>query len=130
MHNRGVAEPGRRADGIVVTPSHNPPRDGGLKYNPPHGGPAGEDVTDVIQAAANRFLESGLDGVAPPASRPGAERHHDAPVRLPCQLCCGARPGRRSQDDPRLEDPPGRSIRWAAPACTTGPRSPSVGGWI
>ena len=62
-HNRGVAEPGRRADGIVVTPSHNPPRDGGCKYNPPHGGPAGEDITDAIQAAANRFLENGLKGV-------------------------------------------------------------------
>ena len=62
-HNRGVAAPGRRADGIVVTPSHNPPRDGGFKYNPPHGGPAGEDITDAIQAAANRFLENGLDGV-------------------------------------------------------------------
>ena len=52
-----------RADGIVVTPSHNPPRDGGFKYNPPHGGPAGQDVTDAIQAAANGFLESELQGV-------------------------------------------------------------------
>ena len=51
------------ADGIVVTPSHNPPRDGGFKYNPPHGGPAGSDVTGWIEAAANRFLESGLEGV-------------------------------------------------------------------
>ena len=53
----------QRADGIVVTPSHNPPRDGGFKYNPPHGGPAEADVTDAIQAAANRFLETGLAGV-------------------------------------------------------------------
>jgi phosphoglucomutase len=60
-HNRGGA--GTRADGIVVTPSHNPPRDGGFKYNPPHGGPAGQDVTDAIQAAANGFLEAGLKGV-------------------------------------------------------------------
>ena len=52
-----------RADGIVVTPSHNPPHDGGFKYNPPHGGPAGADITDAIQAAANRFLENGLAGV-------------------------------------------------------------------
>jgi phosphoglucomutase len=52
-----------RADGIVVTPSHNPPRDGGFKYNPPHGGPAGDDVTGPIQAAANRLLETGLKGV-------------------------------------------------------------------
>ena len=51
------------ADGIVVTPSHNPPRDGGFKYNPPNGGPAGEDITGWIEAAANRFLEHRLDGV-------------------------------------------------------------------
>lgn len=51
------------ADGIVVTPSHNPPEDGGFKYNPPHGGPAGSDVTGFIQKRANEFLESGLDGV-------------------------------------------------------------------
>ncbi|OWQ83807.1 phosphoglucomutase, alpha-D-glucose phosphate-specific [Roseateles aquatilis] len=60
QHNRGD---GPRADGIVITPSHNPPRDGGIKYNPPHGGPAGKDVTDAIQAAANRFIEAGLAGV-------------------------------------------------------------------
>ncbi|MGK2897476.1 MAG: phosphoglucomutase (alpha-D-glucose-1,6-bisphosphate-dependent) [Burkholderiaceae bacterium] len=59
----GAVKASQRADGIVVTPSHNPPRDGGLKYNPPHGGPAEADVTDAIQAAANRFLETGLVGV-------------------------------------------------------------------
>ncbi|MDM0077044.1 phosphoglucomutase (alpha-D-glucose-1,6-bisphosphate-dependent) [Variovorax sp. J2P1-59] len=51
------------ADGIVVTPSHNPPRDGGFKYNPPNGGPAGQDVTGGVEAAANRYLERKLDGV-------------------------------------------------------------------
>jgi phosphoglucomutase len=51
------------ADGIVVTPSHNPPRDGGFKYNPPDGGPAGDDVTRWIEAAANHFLETRLEGV-------------------------------------------------------------------
>ena len=51
------------ADGIVVTPSHNPPRDGGFKYNPPHGGPAGGDATRWIEAAANRLLEAQLNGV-------------------------------------------------------------------
>jgi phosphoglucomutase len=60
-HNR--SKMASRADGIVITPSHNPPRDGGFKYNPPHGGPAGEDVTGPIQAAANRYLEYGLLGV-------------------------------------------------------------------
>jgi phosphoglucomutase len=54
---------GPAADGIVVTPSHNPPRDGGFKYNPPHGGPADSDVTSVIAARANELLEGGLSGV-------------------------------------------------------------------
>ena len=51
------------ADGIVITPSHNPPHDGGFKYNPPNGGPAESAVTDWIEATANTFLESGLRGV-------------------------------------------------------------------
>jgi phosphoglucomutase len=53
----------RRADGIVVTPSHNPPTDGGFKYNPPDGGPAGTDITRWIQDRANELLASGLAGV-------------------------------------------------------------------
>ena len=51
------------ADGIVVTPSHNPPRDGGFKYNPPNGGAADQDITGAIETAANRFLEQRLQGV-------------------------------------------------------------------
>src|SRR5215813_9095036 len=51
------------ADGIVITPSHNPPEDGGFKYNPPNGGPADTDVTDTIQDQANRLLAAGLGGV-------------------------------------------------------------------
>jgi phosphoglucomutase len=51
------------ADGIVVTPSHNPPESGGFKYNPPHGGPAGEETTSWIESEANRLLEKALDGV-------------------------------------------------------------------
>ena len=61
VHNRGRG--GGLADGIVVTPSHNPPEDGGFKYNPPNGGPADSDVTDAIQEEANRLLATGLDGV-------------------------------------------------------------------
>src|ERR1039458_2887009 len=51
------------ADGIVVTPSHNPPQDGGLKYNPSNGGPADTVATGWIERRANEFLESRLDGV-------------------------------------------------------------------
>ncbi len=51
------------ADGIVVTPSHNPPDDGGFKYNPPNGGPAGTDITGWIETAANGLLEAALRGV-------------------------------------------------------------------
>lgn len=51
------------ADGIVITPSHNPPHDGGFKYNPPHGGPAETSITNWIEAKANEFLEAGLGGV-------------------------------------------------------------------
>jgi phosphoglucomutase len=60
-HNRVPGRPA--ADGIVATPSHNPPEDGGFKYNPPHGGPAGLDVTSAIEREANALLEAGLSGV-------------------------------------------------------------------
>ena len=60
-YNRGRSE--GLADGIVVTPSHNPPTDGGFKYNPPNGGPADTDVTDWIQNRANELLRSGNKGV-------------------------------------------------------------------
>lgn len=61
VHNRErAAEDPGRADGIVVTPSHNPPRDGGFKYNPPHGGPADSDATARIADRANELLKTGL----------------------------------------------------------------------
>ncbi|MBB5832340.1 phosphoglucomutase (alpha-D-glucose-1,6-bisphosphate-dependent) [Brachybacterium aquaticum] len=64
VHNRGkAANDPSRADGIVVTPSHNPPRDGGFKYNPPHGGPADTDATGWIAERANELLRAGLNGV-------------------------------------------------------------------
>lgn len=68
-HNRaihagaaGEADPGR-ADGVIITPSHNPPEDGGFKYNPPSGGPADTDVTRAIQDRANELLAADLRGV-------------------------------------------------------------------
>ena len=69
------------ADGIVITPSHNPPEDGGFKYNPPNGGPADKDVTAWIEARANALLKSGLKGVnripCAKALRCGTTHRHD-----------------------------------------------------
>jgi len=62
VHNRGRTS--GLADGIVVTPSHNPPEDGGFKYNPPHGGPSDTAATRRIEERANALLRAGLDGVA------------------------------------------------------------------
>ena len=61
--NDGRTTGGGLADGIVVTPSHNPPYDGGFKYNPPHGGPADTDATKVIAARANQLIRGGLGEV-------------------------------------------------------------------
>ena len=60
------------ADGVVITPSHNPPEDGGFKYNPPHGGPADSDVTNQIQARANELIQGDLQDVK----------------RMPYQIAC------------------------------------------
>jgi phosphoglucomutase len=59
--NRGRSS--GKADGIVITPSHNPPEDGGFKYNPPHGGPADKEATSVIENEANRLLAEGCQSV-------------------------------------------------------------------
>ncbi|HEX8979429.1 MAG TPA: phosphoglucomutase (alpha-D-glucose-1,6-bisphosphate-dependent) [Parasulfuritortus sp.] len=61
VHNRAASA--AKADGIVITPSHNPPTDGGIKYNPPHGGPADTDVTGWIEGRANELLAAGNAGV-------------------------------------------------------------------
>jgi phosphoglucomutase len=79
--NYNKSKPAGLADGIVVTPSHNPPEDGGFKYNPPHGGPADSQATAFIQGKANEFLGKGLDGVRripfERALRAATTREHD-----------------------------------------------------
>ena len=82
-HNRGRAA--HLADGIVITPSHNPPEDGGFKYNPPNGGPADTDVTDWIQNRANALLAAGVADVkrVPFATAISAATTHQQDFVLP-----------------------------------------------
>ena len=61
QHNVDLSK--ERADGVVITPSHNPPEDGGFKYNPPHGGPADSDVTNLIQQRANEIISNDMADV-------------------------------------------------------------------
>jgi phosphoglucomutase len=117
-HNRGrPADDGGRGDGIVVTPSHNPPTDGGFKYNPPHGGPADSDTTSAIAQRANELLAepSGIRRVGFGQALASATTRHDYLgdyVRdlPPCST------SKRSA-------PPGSGsgrTRWAVPPSTTG----------
>ena len=68
------------ADGIVITPSHNPPDSGGFKYNPPNGGPADKRRHRLDRSRANALLESGLQGVKTNAVRTGPARRDHAPA--------------------------------------------------
>lgn len=75
-HNAGGTAD--QADGLIITPSHNPPEDGGIKYNPPHGGPAEGEVTGEIEKRANRYLADGAEGIASVSlseALAGAQRH-------------------------------------------------------
>ena len=111
------------ADGIVVTPSHNPPGDGGFKYNPPHGGPADTDATSVIAARANELIRAGLADVRRvPFARARAAADG---VRLHGHL--RRRPAAAWSTSTRSARPASGSAptRWAARPSTTGARSPT-----
>jgi phosphoglucomutase len=90
-HNRGLSQSGRMADGIVITPSHNPPEDGGFKYNPPNGGPADTEATKWIQNRANSILADGLRGVRriaySRALRLSSTHRHDYVSAYTADLC-------------------------------------------
>ena len=89
VHNRDRTD--RLADGIVVTPSHNPPEDGGFKYNPPNGGPADADVTGWIQTRANALLREDNRGAkrAPLAAAQRAATFSEQDFAAPYVMTCG-----------------------------------------
>ena len=119
------------ADGIVVTPSHNPPDDGGFKYNPPNGGPADTDVTTWIQDEANRILEaSGAAGVG------GIKRVSDVDARVAATPYDFRAIYVADLDavidmaaDRRTPACASGSIRWAGHRWPTGPPSPTATTW-
>jgi alpha-D-glucose phosphate-specific phosphoglucomutase len=112
------------ADGIVITPSHNPPHDGGFKYNPPNGGPADNVVTDWIEAKANALLEARLKGVKriphEQALRASTTHRHD--YLSPYIADLGNSLTWRSS---AIRSSGWGLIRWAAPASIIGRESPS-----
>ena len=127
VHNRGRSE--RLADGIVITPSHNPPEDGGFKYNPTHGGPADTDVTQWIENRANKMLRNGNSGVKRVAfaAALSAETTQQEDFVLPYVTICATSSIWRPSAPPASSSP---STRSAAPPCITGSRSTRSTSWI
>ena len=128
VYNRGRNE--HLADGIVITPSHNPPEDGGFKYNPTNGGPADTDVTQWVENRANELLRNGNAGVK---RVPFDDGHQGATRRtrkisscLMSMTCAMSSTWMRSA--PPASSWP--SIRSAAPPCLTGSRSTPSTSWI
>ena len=119
-YNRGRTE--GLADGVVITPSHNPPEDGGFKYNPPSGGPADSIVTGWIEASANRLLEGGVQHIGrvlyDRARQSPSIRRHDYMSHYVGDLAAVIDLEAVRKSGLELE-----SIRWAARASITGARS-------
>ena len=126
VYNRGRKE--HLADGIVITPSHNPPEDGGFKYNPPNGGPADTDVTKWVQDRANDLLREGNAGVKrmPFAAAIKAATTHQEDFVLPYVKTCG------TSSTWKPSAPPASSWAWtrsAARPVPTGSRSTPSTSW-
>ena len=104
-------------------PSHNPPEDGGFKYNPPNGGPADTDVTGWIERSANALLETELEAFGGFRSSARANQPRVHRYDYIGRLCRRPRERRRHGGDPRVRRERSASIRWAAPASIIGNRS-------
>ena len=127
VYNRGRKE--HLADGIVITPSHNPPEDGGFKYNPPNGGPADTDVTRVDRGPGQRTAARRQCRREANAVRRGHQRAHHASGRFRPALraaTCGTSWTWTPSAAPASS---WAWIRWAAPPCPTGSRSTPFTDW-
>ena len=118
------------ADGIVITPSHNPPEDGGFKYNPPNGGPADTDVTGWIEDQRQRAARRRPEGCEANSVRAGAARRDDARARFSRRLRQRSRQRDRHRRDSRRRHPHGRRSARRRRRALLGARSPSATGSI
>jgi phosphoglucomutase len=126
VHNK---KGGALADGIVITPSHNPPEDGGIKYNPPNGGPADTNVTKVVEDRANALLADGLKGVKRISLDAALASGHVKEQDLVQPFIEGL----ADIVDMAAIQKAGLTlgvIRWAAPVSNTGNVLPSTTSWI
>ena len=110
VYNRGRKE--HFADGIVITPSHNPPQDGGFKYNPANGGPADTDVPRWIEDRANELLRNGNAGVKRMSFASAMRAGDDSPGGLRAPLRRGSQECRGHRRNPRRRPQARRRSAW------------------